>query len=643
MNREEIKDFLARDLERLRTVNTGSGGSLVVRPVPSVIQNRDDGDAGGGGVAVMKGLSGGAWGVDQDADDQARDMKEEEEYDDEIQLTQSTHSFLFTEDICSLPFLFALTIVGMSYACLILALLDNLEESSSDNRLGVPVQVGYQVRTAQYLGLVIGLLMEEEIPTTLYLLRMIPRNSLREKLPKVEYYKFLFSALVRMAMGYMFYMNMFVVVAQATGVIDIFYDVLALQFVQQLDDICFTLSTMDVFGKRLKHASKKKYFRTDFDRVPFKRRRKMTVFMKVLYFINLILMMAGMVLVSLNQSRGKYHADSITVTFGNDVWENAYVKVSPDGNKGTNTTNGYDEMVLVYSWFNGVYKREGMHDRRPVYVEQNKFDHSAYETTIPAEIKYCKSEGAWVVTHSVISKSRTDDEVSLLVSIQCRSTCHRDTNDLFRAKTDCPWILKSQPTSEFDLFEVPENWLIWIGTVSNSAQLSLTDNQCQDSIDCNYHGQCIDGSCVCNDGGGEVFYLGTHCEQAITCVALIGDWGDTWSIVPIADTLWSIYDRPIFVYNGGLEAVNITVPKNDVLTLQYSGSRWYGMSFEGLQNRSDEEWVAVSLEPFGELWPMREPRELAIVIVTGSRQGSGFYSCNYTVKDLMRDIPPEES
>eukprot|EP01082_Thalassiosira_pseudonana_P006650 g5768.t1.2.5e174189 g5768 g5768.t1 contig20:127292-129425(+) len=572
MNREEIKDFLARDLERLRTVNTGSGGSLVVRPVPSVIQNRDDGDAGGGGVAVMKGLSGGAWGVDQDADDQARDMKEEEEYDDEIQLTQSTHSFLFTEDICSLPFLFALTIVGMSYACLILALLDNLEESSSDNRLGVPVQVGYQVRTAQYLGLVIGLLMEEEIPTTLYLLRMIPRNSLREKLPKVEYYKFLFSALVRMAMGYMFYMNMFVVVAQATGVIDIFYDVLALQFVQQLDDICFTLSTMDVFGKRLKHASKKKYFRTDFDRVPFKRRRKMTVFMKVLYFINLILMMAGMVLVSLNQSRGKYHADSITVTFGNDVWENAYVKVSPDGNKGTNTTNGYDEMVLVYSWFNGVYKREGMHDRRPVYVEQNKFDHSAYETTIPAEIKYCKSEGAWVVTHSVISKSRTDDE------------------------TDCPWILKSQPTSEFDLFEVPENWLIWIGTVSNSAQLSLTDNQCQDSIDCNYHGQCIDGSCVCNDGGGEVFYLGTHCEQAITCVALIGDWGDTWSIVPIADTLWSIYDRPIFVYNGGLEAVNITVPKNDVLTLQYSGSRWYGMSFEGLQNRSDEEWVAVSLE-----------------------------------------------
>lgn len=42
--------------------------------------------------------------------------------------------------------------------------------------------------------------------------------------------------------------------------------------------------------------------------------------------------------------------------------------------------------------------------------------------------------------------------------------------------------------------------------------------------------------------------------------------------------------------------MNITVPKNDVLTLQYSGSRWYGMSFEGLQNRSDEEWVAVSLE-----------------------------------------------
>ena len=42
--------------------------------------------------------------------------------DDAISFPQSTHSWLFTESVMSLPFWFAIGIAGLSYTCMILAL-----------------------------------------------------------------------------------------------------------------------------------------------------------------------------------------------------------------------------------------------------------------------------------------------------------------------------------------------------------------------------------------------------------------------------------------------------------------------------------------------------------------------------------------
>lgn len=61
--------------------------------------------------------------------------------------------------------------------------------------------------------------MEEEIPTGLLMLRMIPKKSLKSKFPKMKFWRFLFSAAVRIVMGYIFLLNMFLVVVQATAVI----------------------------------------------------------------------------------------------------------------------------------------------------------------------------------------------------------------------------------------------------------------------------------------------------------------------------------------------------------------------------------------------------------------------------------------
>ena len=114
--------------------------------------------------------------------------------------------------------------------------------------LNVPVNVTLDVKVAQYLALFIGLIMEEEIPESSYLIRMISETTLHRKAPDVKFSSFVACAILRVIMGYLFILNMFVVVLQAEEVVEIFFDVLALQFLQQVDDMAFRLAKLDVFG-----------------------------------------------------------------------------------------------------------------------------------------------------------------------------------------------------------------------------------------------------------------------------------------------------------------------------------------------------------------------------------------------------------
>ena len=87
-------------------------------------------------------------------------------YEEEaITFPQSTHSWLFTESIYSLPFTFAIGIVSLSYISLILALLNIFEDGEPGNRFNVPVSCSTTVRISQYIAMIIALVMEEEIPT----------------------------------------------------------------------------------------------------------------------------------------------------------------------------------------------------------------------------------------------------------------------------------------------------------------------------------------------------------------------------------------------------------------------------------------------------------------------------------------------
>ena len=85
-----------------------------------------------------------------------------------------------------------------------------------------------RIRIAQYMAIIVALIMEEEIPTGLYLLRRIPKAYLKREFPNISYSMFVGSCLMRITMGYLFLFNVMMILIHADGVLDIFYDVLAL-------------------------------------------------------------------------------------------------------------------------------------------------------------------------------------------------------------------------------------------------------------------------------------------------------------------------------------------------------------------------------------------------------------------------------
>ena len=281
-----------------------------------------------------------------------------------------------------------------------------------------------------------------------------------------------------------------------------------------LDDIAFAISKIDVLGKKLQRATMTSYFRVDFQKQTDgsarrtilnkvkSRKWRMKVFLKGIYFINLMGFLAAMIFVSVRQSDGYYQCSSITVRLGRDeVWEAAVVEFQQ-------TTPGSvvtEEMVLVYSYFNGVYVKDDnrISEGRPIYIERKKtagsqpFDDGpsplvvgwnlTFNAIEPAEIRYC--EGHWIFTHKYIRKSRRS---------------HLDDSD-------CNWLLRSPATDEFDLLDVDGKWQFWAGDISET-EVKISCDECEDNSDCNLNGICnSDGECECFVED-EVVFLGTHCE-----------------------------------------------------------------------------------------------------------------------------------
>ena len=153
---------------------------------------------------------------------------------DPIKLPRSTHTLLYTEPINSLPFVISVCITALSILCLLLALFSNGFTSYRDFTNKVPANVNTAVKIAQYTAIFIALLMEVEIPTGLYLLKRISRRYFLNTFPELNYPQFVCANASYVMMGYLFLINVFLIVIMSDNVMIIFFDFIALQFIQQL-------------------------------------------------------------------------------------------------------------------------------------------------------------------------------------------------------------------------------------------------------------------------------------------------------------------------------------------------------------------------------------------------------------------------
>ena len=63
-----------------------------------------------------------------------------------------------------------------------------------------------------------------------------------------------------------------------------------------------------------------------------------------MYLLNICIGIGGLTYLTITQREGKYRCDSVTVSFGDDVLEEAYVK---------NADGKFEKRLLVFSHFNG--------------------------------------------------------------------------------------------------------------------------------------------------------------------------------------------------------------------------------------------------------------------------------------------------
>ncbi|KAL7544328.1 hypothetical protein ACHAWF_007712 [Thalassiosira exigua] len=293
---------------------------------------------------------------------------------------------------------------------------------------------------------------------------------------------------------------------------------------------------------------------------------------RTVYFLNAIVLLAGMASISYNQHRGVYRCKTLTIEFDEKIWEDALVTVEEDG---------FDEpWHLVYSYFNGIYEEDGLYDGYPRYVERNKNDGHKFQRTTGAEFVYCKAIKKWVFRHKHIKTALYDKE------------------------NECSWLAKSQETLSYSLLSVAtDEWSVWTGKIE-SLYLHALCNECWGLSDCNYRGRCNEENrCVCSNDD----YFGDHCQFERPCNFLkskVGYGCGELALQGDGDQFKKMYGRP-FYKKENLSGIpsNSTSPENTVafllgrdihpttefwfqdhsasllanytVFLLFSGSRWY--------------------------------------------------------------------
>jgi len=465
------------------------------------------------------------------------DTKDERRQVTKYNLPESTFTLMITEKPLSVPFVFAVCATSLSLTCLWLTLAESIAKSTRNNALGIPFGVSRTVTAAQFCGIILGVLFEDEIPEALQLIAhgnmggqvAGRRGSFQRRRPSlmvngtdiVSRRRIILSSMLRIAVGYTFLAALFINIAQGEDVINIFYDVLALGFVESIDDHSFALAKRGFFGKTMLIATSKQIHLDITGERGMSSGNWVHRFARIFYFCNALAMLSGLVVITVNQYNGQYRCESLTVNFDEEIWDAAHV----------GDDESTKETLLLYSHFSGTYVENGTADGYPKYTEQNKRDNRNFVNTIGAEIRYCRELGAWVFSHPNIKTSRNAEE-----------------------ENECSWLMRSPETLTFDIeYAASFAWNVWLGEIESSNGLSISCNECVDRSDCSYHGVCSNRQCQC-----EETHFGYQCQLGVPCLSLATEkrgccgWQPDEPILLVNNTqevgkFDMVYNRPIYL------------------------------------------------------------------------------------------------
>ena len=126
---------------------------------------------------------------------------------------------------------------------------------------------------------------------------------------------------------------------------------LALQFVEEIDDAIFKVLQRGFFGRTLKDASDNIVcIVTSKESHAWWTKR----LVRFVYALNMCGFVIALIFFAHQQNKGAYRCNSFSVTFGDEMFENAWVKLD----NGT-----WAERLLIYSHFNGIYKENRKYGR----------------------------------------------------------------------------------------------------------------------------------------------------------------------------------------------------------------------------------------------------------------------------------------
>ena len=133
------------------------------------------------------------------------------------------------------------------------------------------------------------------------------------------------SCVLRLVIGYMFLFSLWLVVVQESTVLDIFMDMLALEFVEGVDDIIYELCKRGFFGRKLRTVTNQTFSYEPPGTEEKDKSGRMARFsvwcrrtIRVIYYMNMAAMITMLLYVNLTQNVGAYRCRSLSVTFGGE-------------------------------------------------------------------------------------------------------------------------------------------------------------------------------------------------------------------------------------------------------------------------------------------------------------------------------------